>query len=87
MACAFRVAFRRVLARLAEVFARFFEAFALRATFGRDFFDFTGLRRDLAAPRPDFADPRRAFLAGFRRFDDLDLAISVLQCVPVDPMR
>jgi hypothetical protein len=59
-------AFRVVLARFFGDFARFFDAFALRAAFGRDFF--AGLRR---------------------RFDnvDLDLAISVLPCAPVDPVR
>ena len=56
--------------------------FARRAAFGR--VRFTALRRDFAAPRRDLlAD----FRAGFRRFDDLALAISMLPCVPVDPVR
>lgn len=63
------VAFRRVLVRFAEDFARFLdalaEAFAWRAAFGRD--SFTGLRRDFAAPRDLFA--------AFRRFEDLDFAM------------
>jgi hypothetical protein len=59
-------AFRFVLARFLADFARFFDAFALRADFGRVFF--AGLRR-----RTDEVD--------------LDLAISVLPCAPVDPVR